>query len=126
MARKHHVTLAAALAILGMAASANAQPPFPPYQCPWLQDKDCPRSSYCCLHYWAPSYYSFWAYHTPPRYVYGCPTDPAFSGFRIDKYPCRATSSAEQASHYANMRRFDPGAAGGEQSPTAPAAPESK
>jgi hypothetical protein len=104
--------LAAALATLAMGATANAFPPFPPFQCPWHQDKNCPRPSYCCLHYWTPSLYTCRAYHTPPTYVYGCPTDPAFSGFRINKYPCRTTSPAEQASEYANLRRFDPGAAG--------------
>jgi hypothetical protein len=105
MAGKARLQVAALLLTLVVASHTSAFSPLPPFQCPWFEDKDCPRPSYCCLHYVTPSLYSCRAYHTPPRYVYGCPADMTFVSYRIDKYPCRTTSPAEQASKYIETGR---------------------
>jgi hypothetical protein len=47
-----------------------------------------------------PSYYACRAYHTPPRYIYGCPVDQTFTGYRIDKYPCMSADSRAQTAIY--------------------------
>jgi hypothetical protein len=83
---------------------AEAAPPFPPYQCPWSEAPDCPRPSYCCLHYIIPSYYKCRAYHTPPRYVCGCPVE-GLIGYRVDTYPCRISCPSEQAANYQQVGR---------------------
>jgi hypothetical protein len=97
--------LAALVVVVGLAAPASAEFPFPPFQCPWHEGPDCPKGDYCCLHYWTPAYYRLRAYHTPPRYVYGCPTDPEYSGVRITAYPCRAVSPEEKALEYIEVGR---------------------
>jgi hypothetical protein len=105
MTAKSRLQIAALMLTLGLASQARAFSPLPPFQCPWFEDKDCPKGSYCCLHYVTPSLFSCRAYHTPPRYVYGCPVDLTFVGYRIDKYPCLITSPAEQASKYIETGR---------------------
>jgi hypothetical protein len=100
MNRKTRTWLAAVAMTLALAAPACAFPPFPPFQYPWHEAPDCPKSSYCCLHYLTPSLYKCWAYHTSPRYVYGCYPPDAPMDFRILRYPCRATSPTEQAAKY--------------------------
>jgi hypothetical protein len=131
--------LAAIALVVGLASSASAAFPFPPYQCPWHEAEDCPKSKYCCLHYWTPKIYRLKAFHTTPRYVYGCPTDPELSGVRITAYPCRAVSPEERAIEYLEVGRQKnepdagadnsavPGApAAGPEKPIAPAAPGTK
>jgi hypothetical protein len=105
MTCRTRIWLAALVLFLGMAGQASAFPPFPPFQWPWCEPRDCPRSSYCCLHYLTPSIYTFRAYHTTPRYVYGCPSDPNFVGYRIDSYHCRASEPIEQAYKYMEVGR---------------------
>jgi hypothetical protein len=96
--------LATLFLVLGFVSPAAALP-LPPFQCPWCEDSCCPRPSYCCLHYLVPSIYTCRAYHTPPRYVYGCAPPPGVVGFRVTKYPCFATSPEEQADKYIEVGR---------------------
>jgi hypothetical protein len=108
MSRRARISLAALLLSFGLVAQARAFPPFPPYQCPWHEAPECPRRSYCCLHYLIPALYTYRAYHSPPHYVFCFPPESALIGYRVDSYACRATTSAEQAAKYANFgRRFD-------------------
>jgi hypothetical protein len=96
---------------LWLVPRASAFPPFPPFQCPWHEARDCPRSSYCCLHYVLPSIYTFRAYHRPPTYATYLPD----GGYRIDKYCCRISDPTEQALKYIEVGR--------EKSATDPAKP---
>jgi hypothetical protein len=97
--------LRALLLTVGLAAPSRAEFPFPPFQCPWHEAPDCPKGQYCCLHYWAPTYYRVRAFHTPPRYVYGCPTDPELSGVVITSYPCRIATPEDRANEYIAVGR---------------------
>ena len=106
MSRKAAGLVAVVGLTLGLTTRAVAFP-FPPFQCPWHEAPDCPKGSYCCLHYLLPSIYRYRACHTEPRYVYGCPVDPTYTGFRLDTYPCRITSPDEQAANYLQYRNRD-------------------
>jgi hypothetical protein len=103
--------LAAVVLTVGFVSQANAAFPFPPFQCPWFESRDCPRSSYCCLHYIVPSLYTCRAYHTPPRLIYGCQTDVSHDAFSVYRYPCRASDPSEQATKYIEVGREPGGAA---------------
>ncbi len=102
MTAKKVITFAAMVA--ACAAPPASAFPFPPFQWPWHQAPDCPRSSYSCLHYALPAIYTCRAHHTPPHYVCGCPVPVEFTLYRIDRYPCRATSPELQAAHYLEYR----------------------
>ncbi len=107
MTGRVRVGLAATMLALALVPAARAFPPFPPFQWPWHEPRDCPKPSYCCLHYLTPSLYTYRAYHSPPCYTcYGPPTPPLVS-FRVDRYACRVTSPAEQASRYIETGRRD-------------------
>ncbi len=122
MACKARIWLAALVLTLGLVPAAGAFPPFPPFQCPWHEAKECPCTSYSCCHYFVPSYYACRAYHTPPRYIYGCPVDQTFTGYRIDKYPCMSADSRAQTAIYTESGSRQRGVeeSASEQTPQAP------
>jgi hypothetical protein len=104
MIRKSSQWLAALLLSAAFVSPVGAAPPFPPFQCPWFPARECDRSDYCCLHYITPSVYKFWAYHTPPRYVYGGPVNGVLA-YRIDRYPCRDAYPTELSQKYIEVGR---------------------
>lgn len=81
--------------IVALAPAANAEP------CAdgGAKKEKCPKPSYCCLHYWLPSVYTFRAYHKPLCYTMP-PVDPEDAAVQIVRYPCPLTSPAEQAAFY--------------------------
>jgi hypothetical protein len=105
MTRKTRTWLAAAVITLGLAVPANAFPPFPPFQCPWHEAKECPCSSYSCLHYLIPAYYECRAYHTPMRYMYAWYPGDMLLGYALYQYPCRTTSPQSEADKYIEVGR---------------------
>lgn len=122
MTGKPRIWLAVLVLTLGLVPAAGAFPPFPPYQCPWHEAKECPCTHYSCCHYFVPALYRWRAYHTPPRYMYGFPDemDTTFVGYRVDRYPCMSASSAAQSAIYTDTDRRE----GAPENGTAEKAPQ--
>jgi hypothetical protein len=69
--------------------------------------RDCPRSEYCPLHYWAPSLYQVRAYLHPSnldQYPPG-PSAPIENNLELNRYKCRAIPPAP-SSPYADPASY--------------------
>jgi hypothetical protein len=62
---------------------------------------DCPPTHYSCLHYWAPSLYTYYAYHHDLRGYYDKPDryPQVPNDYRIIKFPCPGVEPANAPSN---------------------------